>query len=335
MEPEIVNEHQCDCLTQLIKSVKLPFDREEPTPLQLDCSIIKDFYFVLVSISHQTSSLSGPNLVGTIQGKSLRGWDYLRAKLCVAIHTNPSIISPVNLASISSNNLKIALEDDNGRLSVSDLKGRVLLLNDLGERMLNLGYDSVQRLYDQSEGWLVREDKLGLLQQLTSFKAYSDPMRKKSLFLTTLMKNHGFWNYQDEDKLGPPVDYHEIRGHLRFGTIEAKEPKLFKKLQKNCKITEKEDIGIRHAVYKAIMRISRDSNTSPSVLHYFFWNLFRNCCDRKHPHCVSCPLNCALPERYVQLKKHKHIAGCLLSPYCASADSEEKLLEPKVVTEYY
>ena len=56
-----------------------------------------------------------------------------------------------------------------------------------------------------------------LLNTLGNFSAYRDPVRKKSLFFLSLLRNSGLASFSDDGNLGPPVDYHEVRGHLRIG----------------------------------------------------------------------------------------------------------------------
>lgn len=40
------------------------------------------------------------------------------------------------------------------------------------------------------------------------------------------MQNAGLWVFADRDKLGAPVDYHEVRGHLRIGTVQIHDEEL-------------------------------------------------------------------------------------------------------------
>ncbi len=151
------------------------------------------------------------------------------------------------------------------------------------------------------------------------------------------MRNAGFWQFADPENLGPPVDYHEVRGHLRIGTVEIQDPQLEAKLLARQEVTSSEDIAIRKAVHDAIMLVSEATDhRNPSRLHYLFWNVFRSCCTRKAPHCHACPPGCTLPERYVPLAIHRDgVRRCPFSDVCQSADKQVRLIEHRFETDYY
>jgi len=198
--------------------------------------------------------------------------------------------------------------------------------------LLSNGLESAEDLFCRAKGFLERSDGLGVLQVLSLAKAYSDPVRKKSLFFCALTVNQGLWKFSDLENLGPPVDYHEIRGHLRLGTVEICDPDLLQALTRGT-VDEEADIEIRRAVYNAIIAIGRDSGRTPRALHYFFWNLFRSCCKRESPHCRSCGPDCALPDRYRMLRNGELL--CQLSEVCASRNASTRIVDYSVPTHYY
>lgn len=335
METVFVVEKQCNNLINLLEKVNLPRDIEEPKETELKPDVSKNLYFTIVAICHQTSPINGLSLEGIINGSYLRGWDYLSEKFSIAVNNDNSLVYPEKLSEIKSTDIIDILKDDNGNSNISDSEGRARLLSDIGQKMLKSNYSSVEDIYKESKSYLIGTHGSGLLNRLRYFDAYSDPVMKKSIFFLTLMKNHLYWEYKDVSKLGPPVDYHEMRGHLRFGTIRVNDENLYNKILKNELISEVEDIQIRQAIYDAIILISNKTKNSPSVLHYFFWNLFRNCCKRVETHCNKCPANCNLPLRYKRLKDILNIEGCLLTKYCISKNKKNKIIEPYVLTEYY
>lgn len=335
METVFVVEKQCNNLSNLLEKVDLPKDIEEPKEIELKPDVSKNIYFTIVAICHQTSPINGSQLEGIINGSYIKGWDYLSTKFHTAVKNDNSLVYPKKLSEIKSTDIIYILKDDNGNSKITNPEGRAKLLRDIGEKMLKFNYSSVEDIYKESKGYLIGINESGLLKKLSYFDAYSDPVMKKSLYFLSLMKNHLYWRYKDDSNLGPPVDYHEIRGHLRFGTIKINDKNLYNKILKNKLISEKEDIQIRQAVFNAIILISNKTNNSPSVLHYFFWNLFRNCCRRFETHCNKCPENCNLPPRYKRLKVILNIKGCLLSKYCISRNKKNKIIEPYALTEYY
>ena len=184
---------------------------------------------------------------------------------------------------------------------LTDSEGRASLINDMGRIMLARSWKSANQIYDLAGG-RIAGGKPNLIGLLSQFRAYRDPVRKKIYFFLALMQNTGLWTYVDPDQLGAPVDYHEVRGHLRIGTVDVRDAVLYAKLLQGTPVTPEEDVSIRQAVHEALMFLSQRSGVrNPSQLHYLFWNVFRSCCTRENPHCYSCSPSCALPARYVPL----------------------------------
>lgn len=320
---------QCDALIKLIQNAGgMPPDKEDPLPIELEPDTTKNFYMSVVAINHQTTPLVGQALKGISFGIERRGWDYLREKFLIATQKDPTLVSPERLAHFTAQDILQILKDEHDGGNITDSEGRAALLRNIGEVMLYNNWQGAQSLYNLSGGFLLRETKRDLLNLLARFDAFNDPLRKKSLYFLALMKNHGFWVYQDPENLGPPVNYHEARGHLRFGTVRILNNDLARRITAKEPVTEQEDLEIREAVFYAIKYISRKLNVLPSTAHYFFWNIFRNCCTRENPHCYGCASSCKLPERYQIILEKR----CLFAESC---EKRTELLEHNFSTNWY
>lgn len=151
------------------------------------------------------------------------------------------------------------------------------------------------------------------------------------------MRNTGLWKYEDPHLLGAPVDYHEVRGHLRIGTVTVTDQALKSKLLKHEPVTAHEDIAIRTAVLEAIMLISeRTGLNNPSQLHYLFWNVFRNYCTREDPNCLGERRETYLPHRYQDLAiPNGSKMACPFSGVCGSVQAAERDYDHLFETDYY
>lgn len=332
----VVDAGACEHVAALLAERSIPKPQEEIGPPGLGQLETGNFYLLLVSICHQTSPRGQAPLEGRVDGVHYKGWDYLSAKLAAAAHRSPSFLQPEVWARLTAPDLRLLFRDDELGDRLSDRAGRARLIRDLGKRMAANGWQWFDDLYAAS-------DKLiggpgGLLSLLREFRAYRDPINKKSYLLLALMQYVGLWTYDDEQELGPPVDYHEIRGHLRIGTVKVLDADLRNKLLRQIPVTEAEDLAIRGAVRDAIVSIARmlGGAVPPMVLHYLFWNVLRSCCTHASPHCRACPNNCALPSRYVPLAIHESgPRRCPFSPVCASANMISRLQEHVFETDYY
>ncbi len=331
----VVDTERCLQLARHLTTLEMPADAEEPAEsVPLSPDVLANMYWAAVGICHQTSPKGGPSLKGYVSGRELRGWDYLREAFLVTARRDPELVYPPRLSVITAQDIDRIIQIAEAAVVLKDLEGRARLLRDLGHRMTGLGYESVQRLHDRAGGNLLQENGEGLLQLLGTFVAYRDPVRKKSLYFLALMKNNGIWDYHDPGNLGPPVDYHEVRGHLRCSTVVIRDPALAEAVEKEAVVSDDADIAIRQAVYDAIVLIARESGLTPSQLHYFFWNLFRSCCQRGETHCYACPPTCELPERYKRLTASSG-RMCAVASYCSSRGRAKKILEHSAITDFY
>ncbi len=325
----------CSRCADLIAGWSVPPDREEVRLANLSSRQVGNFFFLLVSICHQTSTPGVPPLEGVVDGRYRRGWDYLEARLETEVRADETLLSPLTWATLTPSHLESIFRDDKYGSRLTHLAGRSELIQDLGQRMKGFGWLWVDTMYE-SAGHRVDTGATSLLQLLSTFTAYSDPVKKKSSFFLSLMRNSGIWSYVDDETLGPPVDYHEVRGHLRIGTVRIVDQGLREKIFNRQPVDYSEDIAIRSCVYDAIMMISRGRGMhSPSQLHYLFWNIFRSCCRRENPHCRACGAECDLPGQYVHLALQGDVRRCPFASICASANARKRYYEHVFETDYY
>jgi hypothetical protein len=321
-------------VAKLLRSREVPADAEERSP-DVPADLVGNFYLALVAICHQTSPLKGRPLQGLIDGRIRRGWDCLMARFERAAEQTPSILEPANWVDFTAEQVGDTFHDERYGDRLTDHVGRATLLRDLGSHMLAWGWRRVDAIYHHCEG-RIADGQPNLLDTLGRLRAFRDPVRKKSVFFLALMRNTGHWHYVDDENLGPPVDYHEVRGHLRLGTVRVTSPALDKKLRGGDEVTAREDVVLRQAVYDAIILISRESGLrNPSQLHYLFWNVFRTVCRRRSPQCLRVNSRTTVPERYAPLTVHKAGPRCPFASVCDSAESAERYLEPVFETDLY
>lgn len=325
----------CDHVAVWIASENIPLDREESSLPEFSPPEIGNFFLALVAICHQTSPRGLPPLEGTIGGIRRRGWDYLFARLEQATASDPELLTPERWSRFSSLDIEILFCEQALGLRLTDPEGRAELLRDLGIQMIAKGWRVADDLYRHCKH-RIAEGSPNLLDTLATFRAYDDPVRKKSYFFLALMRNSDLWRYPDPENLGPPVDYHETRGHLRLGTVRISDPTLYQKVCSGQVVSASEDIAIRQAVHDAIMYISRQSGlNNPSQLHYLFWNLFRSICTRDAPQCFATRPGFTLPERYSALLMENGKRRCPFAQFCPSAGVPSPIAEHVFHTDYY
>ncbi len=332
----VVDPLACERLATLLARQQIPIDEEDSHLEGFSREEAGNYYLLLVAICHQTSPRGRLPLEGTVGGQRRKGWDYLSAKLEGAVRAERSLFYPNVWSHLSVEEFLALFRDREVGDRISEPERRVQLVQNLGQVMRDRRWRWLQEVYELAEG-RVASGVPNLFGLLSNFEAYRDPVKKKSSFLLSLMRNGGLWTYVDNELLGPPVDYHEVRGHLRIGTVVVQDSELRHKLLTGVRVSAEEDVALREAVYQAIMLLSKLTGlNNPSQLHYLFWNIFRSCCLRESPHCKQCDSACSLPERYVPLALdstgNRH---CPFASVCESASIEHRYYEHNFETDYY
>lgn len=274
-----VDNDRCRRVASIIGAVDVPVPAEEGPLAGIIESAVPNFYFVLVAICHQTSPMGQTQLSGKLKdGTTASGWDYLRKRFLDRAVERSELLDPNAWLSTTTDAVERMFEDEDHQRTLIGSDRRAMLIRDLGQRFRALGVNDIRAVYVQSQGWLRRPDG-GMYQLLRSFEAYRDPIQKKSSFFLELARGQAGWTFKDPEALSPPVDYHEVRGHLRLGTVVVEDAGLRERLRTGADVSSVEDTDIRGAVQEAIERVSsHHGKVSCSRLHYLFWNTFRNCC---------------------------------------------------------
>lgn len=331
-----VDREQCEKVASLLRGTPIPEDREDTSLSGIHRSVLSDFLFLVVAICHQTTPASGePALQGWIDGKLTRGWDYLLRRLADESMRDPRWTTPSAWPYLTGHDLRVALRDPEAGDRITDPEGRAELVRDLGNRLLARSWSSVSDIKTACEG-RIGGHAPNLISELAGFRAYQDPVRKKTFYFLALMRNFGLWSYTDEANLGPPADYHEVRGHLRIGTVRVVDATLLGRLIGRKRVSVVEDNAIRSCVVEAIVRVAEGVGVTPSRAHYMFWNLFRNICTRENPQCFDLHADNPLPTRYRSLTVLAPSGrGCPFAKVCLHAGRTVMPQDPVVITEYH
>jgi hypothetical protein len=351
--PKVSIDHpQVDRLIELLKNSDVPLTLQEGSGHSFqwtgDQRELANAYFAIVAICHQTSPIGERGLQGYIDEYPKRkiGWDYLKEKFLTMALREPKWTSCDYWKKLTANELSEMYKDnkvnegcihkeedpDIGR-TLNRINERVSLINDLGNRMTEYGCEFIDELFNQSRRTLQGEP--GFFKVLEKFQAYKDPVKKKSLFFLSIVKEECGWKIKDEENLFSPVDYHEMRGHLRIGTLLIDDADLSFKVQHGLAITEQDDIQLRSEAQKANQRIAEESGLDSSRVHYLFWNVFRNCCPRDsgRTHCSDCGDGCRLPEHYKAMPTYEK--RCIFSKICQSVNKAQKVIDPPYTGTFY
>ncbi len=230
------------------------------------------FFLFMVAIDHRTRT-ELTDFSANIRGKRLSGADLLYY-LGMRVYEDERSFTPEWLARLTQEEAKHLLCFEGN--CVWDLYTRIFLLRDLGRKIK--GGLAELLLVDRIEE---------LMSNLSGFRAYEDPVRKKTFLLAKFLDGRGLARFDGEKYV--PVDNHLTRIAIRLGIV-IPSGDLLEWIREGRELTREEDVTVRMAVREAWKEVSNRSGVDPFTLDDFLWPFGRSTC-MKDPHCNSCPFS--------------------------------------------
>ena len=255
----MLNMERIENLAKIVKRLKykpISFDNPELFP-EPDDYIYPNYVFFMVAIDHRT----GFNKKWKYHGSDLLF--YLARKKQIE---NPKFFTAENLVDINSAELRRVFTFRG--VTVSRVEERAFLLRDCAKRLLKYYEGDVMNLFQKAD-FTVKF----ILNRLREFRAYEDPLMKKSYLLIKILKRQGL-KLKDPHNLSFPVDNVLVRLALSSGIINPGE-KLMKKINSGIMLTEKETETLRKMTEGALVILSKKSGIEPDILGDILWTYGR------------------------------------------------------------
>jgi hypothetical protein len=264
------------------------FDKRFYPPKNEPREDVLRYFIVMVAMDHRLSRPGKPYEACIPGDDCYHGADLLYRLGMIKYMEDPGFFSPEKLARIRINDVLEWLSI--GEAKPPDPEIRAYLLRDLGVKLLKLYDGRVSNLIDSSNNRIFGEkDKPGLVDNLRVFRAYEDPVAKKSLLLAKFLRARGLFNPVDD--LEPIIDNHLSRIAYRLGLVMV-SGELWDKIRKGVEVTGEEDVLLRLSIRRAYRIIAEKSGVDPGVIDDYFWLFGRKICLRdEKPLCDKCIFN--------------------------------------------
>jgi len=300
MKPVTLVEERIDSFVQHLRKADqaAPFDfcsRSEGViyPERGQPGVLDYFFFCC---AHQFGfwTLNGTHwkepMIACIDGRDLKGSDYLWCAATRALKTNSGIWAPTSLAALNDAQLNALFQDDAGSNPLPMWSEHLELIRAYSTWMI----DRNIRPADMLRQLVVEDSPLrALLMFLSHIPGYAeDPLQKKAMLLALTLENRPehFLPISDPDSAVPIIDYHLQRSALRTGLIQVEDPDLRAKLEARELISAEEESIIRQATYDAIKQLITRSGLSAAAVDWFFFQNRTGCPEMTEPNCTQCPV---------------------------------------------
>jgi hypothetical protein len=276
------NEERCRELAAKLRQVQVLPDEFLIRPeSEEEKSSEANFWFYTVAICQHTKSLQG-----TLEGRWLRGWDYMVTAGRRAMTRDAQVFSAERVRRIIPQGLRTLYSDDGqpSRSTLDRVEERVEQLHQCAQLLLENYDGDVMNLYRRTGGRL--RDKGGIMERLAQFEPYSDPVEKKSFLFLMFVSRAGIWHLKDLHNLKVAIDYHIMRIALRSGMVEVHDSALERALKERAEVSAEVDNRVRAAVRKACDHLIAHSGQDVFSVDNILWMMGRNCCFYDHdPFC--------------------------------------------------
>jgi hypothetical protein len=239
----------------------------------------------------------GYPLIATLDGRSLKGSDYLFAAYRRMIDRDGGFFRPDRQAALTAEELATALRADDGSNPMPAFDLHLQLAQAYGRDMQALGWTPQTIIETANASTQPRQTFLSLLDHVGGYK--EDPLRKKAMLLALILEQRPekFLRPAPGEVEPPVIDYHLMRSCLRTGLIEVSDDDLRRKLIGREELSAADEWAVRFAAYQAIQQGQVLSGRSMGAVDWFFFNARRRCPEMTAPECTSCVIDTVCAHR--------------------------------------
>jgi hypothetical protein len=307
-----VDEHRIDAFARHLREAggAQAFDFCTPSegfiyPERDKSGVLEYFFF---ACAHQFGfwTLKGSHwaapMIAPLDGRNLKGSDFLWRAATRAGQKNPRVFFPAALAKMSDDQLDEIFRGDDSLNPLPLWPEHLELIR---------GYCAWFAARNIAPADLLRRANaapkpLGeLLALLSGVPGYAeDPLAKKAMLLAIALENRPeqFLKVADPESARPIIDYHLQRSALRTGLVRVEDPGLRAKLEARELIGAADESSIRGATCEAIETLIARSGLSVAAVDWFFFRNRTGCPEATEPKCAECPVQsiCARKTKLFQ-----------------------------------
>ncbi len=262
------------------------------------------YFIVMVAMDHRLSKY-GRIYQAELDGRVYRGADLLYRLGKIKYVKHPEFFEPINLIKIDVHDVIKWLSI--GNVSPPDPEIRAFLLRDIGEKIIKVFDGDPMNIIRYSSGYLRRDYGYGFIDILKTFRAYQDPVEKKSFLLAKFLSYRGLLKISDSHNKRVSVDNHLTRIAIRLRLIDLEE--IYReKIIRNEVFTYDEDVLMRMSIREAYRYLSNIAKIDPFNLDDFLWVFGRTICIRDKPMCIKCLFReiCPSYKNNLFLNEHRY-----------------------------
>ncbi|MGD9781227.1 MAG: hypothetical protein AB7V14_03640 [Kiritimatiellia bacterium] len=274
-------------------------------PARNQAGALETFFF---SCAHQFGfwTLDGTRwaapMIARLDGRDLKGSDFLFRACTRAGQRNPRAFSPAALAQMDDRQIDGLFRGDDGLNPLPLWTEHLELIRGYAHWFVSRHGEPADVLRRAA----AEPNPLrALLDVLAEIPGYAeDPLRKKAMLLAIVLENRPehFLHVSDPESAVPIIDYHLQRSALRAGLVRVEDPVLRAQLEARELLSAGDESRVRRATFDAVEKLIARSGLSAAAVDWFFFQNRVRCPETTKPNCAECPVRpiCARQTRLFQ-----------------------------------
>jgi hypothetical protein len=241
-------------------------------------------------------------MIAALDGKKLKGSDFLFRAVTRAWQRQADIFEPVVLTGMSDGELDAIFHSDGGTNPLPMWAEHLELIRGYADWFVRRGLTPAEVVREAAGAEKPLAALLAVCREIPGYA--EDPMQKKAMLLAITLENRPekFLPVRDPESAVPIIDYHLQRSALRTGLVRVEDADLRRKLVGRELLVEAEEGAVREATYQAIARLMARSGLSAAAVDWFFFQNRTRCPEMTEPDCPACPVEgiCARETKLFQ-----------------------------------
>ena len=241
-------------------------------------------------------------MIARLDGRELKGSDFLWRACTRAWQKNPRIFNPAALAKMDDRRLDGIFHGDDGLNPLPMWSEHLELIRGYGAWFAARNIEPSDLLRRANSAPQPLRTLLTLLSEIPGYA--EDPLAKKAMLLAIALENRPehFLHVSDPESARPIIDYHLQRSALRTGLVRVEDPGLRAKLEARELLSAADEAAVRRATCDAIGMLIARSGLSAAAVDWFFFRNRTGCPETTEPRCAECPVRsiCARETRLFQ-----------------------------------
>jgi hypothetical protein len=236
-------------------------------------------------------------MIASIDGRLLKGSDYLWRAYLGALDKDPQLLTPARQAVLTKAELVTVFRADDGTNPMPTFDLRLQAAQAYGRDMQALDWTPAGMVAAAHQSEQPRTALLDLLTHIGGYK--EDPLRKKAMLLclTLEQRPERFLEPTPGEPEPPVIDYHLMRSCLRIGLIDIYDDNLRRRVVTREELSPEDEWAIRWAAYRAIQETQRQSGRSMGAVDWLLFGARQRCPEMAEPDCAPCIVNPACAHR--------------------------------------